>query len=195
MNNKLFIVVTAMMVLACCLLGSERRASSATSSERPTVNVPVALRQANWLGSKREGCCTFASLCTALNWCGHYKDAAYIRSHCGNGQSPASLAETMAGANIRFAWTVGDRNVEFLEQALAGRRAVMVAIYANPNDGDCHMTDLVHLDATSACIIDNNHPTENKWMTRDEFLETWYETGSWAVVPLEGAPAPPHVCQ
>lgn len=195
MKIKVFAIVTAFMVFACCLLGSEHQATTSMSSERPTVNVPVALRQANWLGSKREGCCTLASLCTALNWCGCYKDAAYVRSHFGNGQSPQSLAQLMASANIRFAWTVGDKDVDFLEQALAGRRAVMVAVFADPVSGDCHMLNLTQLDATSACLIDNNSPRDNKWMSREQFLKTWFETGSWAVVPLEGAPAPPLITQ
>jgi hypothetical protein len=191
MKQQLLIVAICVMLLICSALTGPPTATSIASGERPTVNVPVQLRQANWLGPHREGCCTFASLCTALNWCGQYRDAQNIRQHYGDGQSPDSLARNMAKANLRFAWTVGDNNVAFLEQALAGRRAVMVAIDADPTTSELHMVDLVHLDSRNACLIDNNRPSEYVWVSRDAFLRNWEFSGSWAVVPLVGAPAPP----
>jgi hypothetical protein len=162
------------------------------SSERPTVNVPSALRQSNWLDSRRHGSCALASLCTACNWEGREDISQTIRSHCGGGQSPQSLANLMVRNDIRFAWTIGDDDLEFLETALDGRRAVMVAIDLDPDTGECHMVDLVHYRRNEAwaCLIDNNHPTENRWVKREVFEKDWMRTGSWAVVPLY-TPAPP----
>lgn len=160
-------------------------------AERPVVNVPVAFRQLNWLGSQREGSCSWASLVTSLNWCGEYDKAKLVRSQEGNGESPTSLASNMTRLGVKYAWTVGQDDIAFLEQALASRRAVMVAIDEDDaNDDECHMVVLAHLDGSTACLIDNNDPSEDRWMSRQEFLQEWVDTGSWAVVPLY-SPVPP----
>jgi hypothetical protein len=39
-------------------------------SERPTVNLPLALRQSNWLGPQGDGSCTWATLVSLLRWQG-----------------------------------------------------------------------------------------------------------------------------
>jgi hypothetical protein len=184
------------ILLACILLAtgidpSWQLSTGGLCTERPICNVPVKLRQLNWLGNQREGSCSWASLITALNWCGEYEKAQNVKARQGNGESPESLAVGMSQLGVKYAWTVGKDDVAFLEQALAGRRAVMVAIdEGDGSDNECHMVVLAHLDATSACLIDNNRPSVDRWMSREEFLDEWLETGSWAVVPLY-SPVPP----
>lgn len=152
--------------------------------ERPVVNVPVNLRQINWLRGK-EGSCCWASFITAANWQQQYALANWARGHCGGGESPESLAAKLDDHGVKFAWTYGSGDTRFLAKAIAGRRAVMVAI-----DGGEHMVDLVSYDALWACLVDNNHPHDNIWMPRVEFDHEWIAAGSWAVVPIY-TPVPP----
>jgi hypothetical protein len=53
-----------------------------------------------------------------------------------------------------------------------------------------HMVNLVYMDDSRACILDNNRPGVFLWMTRKEFLQRWRDQGGgWAYVFL--APPPP----
>jgi hypothetical protein len=55
-----------------------------------------------------------------------------------------------------------------------------------------HMVNLIHLDESSACILDNNRPGVFLWMTRKEFETRWRDRGGgWAIVFLD-APPPPY---
>lgn len=184
---KEFFALLVAVCLLCMVPSDWSPANCATaSSERPVVNVPFSLRQANWLGPRGEGCCCFAALCTDLQWMNQPDKAREIRVQCGDGQSPKSLALEMAKHNVPFAWTVGDNDVAFLEQALASRRGCLVCI----NGGE-HMVLLVHLDDTSACLVDSNQQGVNRWWSRQRFINEWIDAGSWAVCPVEGSPLPP----
>ena len=40
----------------------------AAKIEYPTVNLPISLRQSNWLGNKNEGSCVHATMISLLRW-------------------------------------------------------------------------------------------------------------------------------
>ncbi len=42
----------------------------AAKIEYPTVNLPISLRQSNWLGNKNEGSCVHATMISLLRWQG-----------------------------------------------------------------------------------------------------------------------------
>lgn len=181
--------VALLITSACllCLLPSqwEGHLLTAANTERPVVNVPFSLRQANWLGPNGQGSCSFAALCSDLQWLGKPDKAHEIRLQCGDGQSPKSLAIEMAKHDIKFAWTVGEQDVAFLEKALATRRGCMVCI-----SGGEHMVLLAHLDDTSAYLIDSNQQGVNRRWSREQFEREWFASGSWAVCVI-GTPVPP----
>jgi hypothetical protein len=54
------------------------------------------------------------------------------------------------------------------------------------------METLVHLDATSAGLIDNNSPAKFRWIPREQFLAEWREgpNGGWAITPVYTPAAP-----
>jgi 23S rRNA G2069 N7-methylase RlmK/C1962 C5-methylase RlmI len=58
------------------------------------------------------------------------------------------------------------------------------------------MVNLVHLDQTWACVLDNNYIGERQlvWMSVAEFVSRWKGQGQgWAVVLLDPPPMPaPH---
>lgn len=59
-----------------------------------------------------------------------------------------------------------------------------------------HMVNLVHIDETHVCLLDNNFPGDNEylWMTVAEFQSRWSGSGNgWAIVFLAPPPPPaPH---
>ena len=150
--------------------------------ERPTVNLPLACRQANWSG--HEGSCVFATTVSLLKWQGRYNTANWVRRNCSNGAGRARAAAIFDRAGIRYAYTRGD--VKFLEWAIRTRRGAGVVIM-----GGDHMVALVHLDASWACIMD---PNTRKFhgISRGSFLAEWRASGGWAlaVVYTPAAPMP-----
>ena len=77
--------------------------------EYPTVNLPVSLRQSNWLGNKNEGSCVHATMISLLRWQGRLGTADYWRQHYGNGEWPEDLAAKFDHEGVRYAYvTNGD---------------------------------------------------------------------------------------
>ena len=163
----------------------DNRPIPAARVEYPTVNLPVALRQANWRGSQGEGSCVHASMISLFRWQGRYAMADYWRRTYGNGEWAAGLADKMEREGVRFAHTVGRNDVGFLEWACSTRRGCGVTVL-----GGRHMVNLVHLDQERAGILDNNDPQRIRWVPRRTFLAEWFNSNSWATTPVY-SPAPP----
>lgn len=178
-----------LMVLLCSI--PQPSGGTPTCGERPVVNLPLSLRQINWLGPRGTGSCAWASLVTDLNWRGEFDLAQRVRATHGDGVTVQSLCQGLSNDGVPYVWTAGKNNVEFLEQALAGRRGVLVGVnWKNPSEPANHMVELAHLDSQWACVIDCNYPKQDRWMTRDEFLVQFEGTGSIGFVPLYPAVPP-----
>jgi hypothetical protein len=187
MKHALIVTVALVILLMFTVVEPQGNVSGSFmgGTERPVANVPVALRQINWLGPHGSGSCAWASLATDLNWEGEYALAKRIRATHGDGVSVKSLCAGLTAEHIPFAWSSGKGDVAFLEAALAGRRGVLCGVnFEHPVDDANHMVVLSHLDAQSAALIDPNYPSRDRWMTREEFLSLWSSTGSIAFVPL-----------
>jgi hypothetical protein len=154
-------------------------------AERPTVNVPLADRQENWLGPRqREGSCTWASAVSLLRWQGRYAKADFVRKNYGDGEWPDHWAEMADKAGIRYAMTTNG-DVAFLEWACRTRRGCNITIM-----GGAHMVTLVHFDSKWAAILDNNSTSKFKWIPRESLVAEWHASHGWAVTPVY-APMPP----
>jgi len=191
--KRLFIIALLLVGLAGCD-GIEirfeeppvdNRRAPVVPIEYPTVNLPVALRQANWRGDEGEGSCVHASLCSLLRWQGRNATADHWRQTYGNGEWAAGLADKMDREGVRFAYTVSEGDVGFLEWACSTRRGCGVTVL-----GGRHMVTLVHLDEVRAGLLDNNSVTHIKWVPRKTFLAEWFNSNSWAITPVY-TPAPP----
>jgi len=191
--KQLFVIVLLLVGLAGCD-GIEirfeeppvdNRRAPAVPIEYPTVNLPVALRQANWRGDEGEGSCVHASMISLFRWQGRYATADYWRRNYGNGEWAAGLADKMEREGVRFAYTVSRNDVSFLEWACSTRRGAGVTVL-----GGRHMVCLVHLDDRWVGLLDNNSITRVSWVPRRTFLAEWRASNSWAVTPVY-APAPP----
>lgn len=121
----------------------------------------------------------------ALRWQQQYKLADWWGETHSGGETPYSLASDLNSAGVRYAYTVGENDVSFLERACAARRGCGVAVL-----GGSHMVLLVHLDEHLAATIDPNSPGTNHWAKRERFLSEWKNSGSWGVAMLY-SPVPP----
>jgi hypothetical protein len=152
--------------------------------ERPIVNIPLVMRQENWLGTQREGSCVWASAISLLKWQGRPKTAAYIRRNIGNGSWPENFAERADKIGLRYAMTTNG-DVKFLEWAIRTRRGAAITVL-----GGAHMVNILALDDKQACILDNNNPDKLKWVPRDKILAEWAASYGWALTPVYAPPAP-----
>lgn len=152
--------------------------------ERPVVNVPMALRQSNWLGRRGQGSCTWATAISLLRWQGRYRTADWIRKNYGDGEMPDSYTRQLDDAGIRYAQVING-DVNFLEWACKTRRGCGITVR-----GGRHMVSLVHLDKEWAGILDNNSVEKIIWVPRASLIAEWKASYGWAVVPVYTPSAP-----
>jgi len=179
-------LVATLTLLGSCV-GCETAPTTeraATVKEMPTVNVPLADRQANWIGSQHEGSCTWATMVSLLRWQSRYRMADWIRSHYGDGEWPEDYAAKLDKAGVRYAY-VTDGDVRFLEAACRTRRGCGITIM-----GGAHFVALVYLDEKWAAILDNNSVSKFKWVPRATLIAEWKASHGWAVTPIYTPAAP-----
>jgi len=153
---------------------------NAPNDERPTVNIPLVLRQENWGG----GSCVHASIVSLFRWQGRYNTANFWRSKYSGGASPGSFASKLDANGIRYAY-VTNGDVKFLEWACSTRRGCGITVM-----GGVHMVTLVHLDDEWAAILDNNNVSKFKWIPRETLIAEWQASAGWAVTPIYSPAAP-----
>jgi hypothetical protein len=180
------VLLISSLALVVVLLASDGTARVPAASEAPTVNVPVRDREPNWIGREGNGSCVHASFITLLRWQGKVDFADYWRGKYDSGETPSEFNRHLNAERVRYAVTTSG-DVSFLEWALRTRRGACVVSH-----GGAHMETLVHLDATSAGLIDNNSPAKFRWIPREQFLAEWREgpNGGWAVTPVYTPAAP-----
>lgn len=156
----------------------------AVNKERPLVNIPMALRQRNWIGSQREGSCVHATMISLMRWQGRIHLANKWKRTYANGEWPDGLASKFDREGVRYAYTdKGD--VNFLEWASRTRRGCGITVM-----GGAHMVALVHLDDKWACLLDNNFISKYKWVPREAMIAEWKASHGWAVTPVYTPAAP-----
>ena len=153
-------------------------------SERPTVNLPLVLRQSNWHGSRGEGSCVHAAMISLFRWQGQMNKANYWRRAYGNGEWPDNLAVKLDREGVRYAYTESG-DVKFLEWAIRTRRGCGITVM-----GGAHMVALVHLDDKWAAILDNNNVSKFIWVPRATLIAEWKASYGWAVTPVYTPAAP-----
>ena len=175
--KRIFLI--AVLLVAGC--EAPRPIVPAPPKERPTVNLPLVLRQQNWADG---GSCTWATMVSLLRWQGRYRSADWVRQHYSGGTWVDSLAEGLDVANVRYAY-VANGDVKFLEWACQTRRGCGIAIR-----GGKHMVALVYLDSKWAALLDNNSVEEYIWVPRETLLAEWRASHGWAITPVYDPAAP-----
>ena len=126
---KHFFALVGSLLLMVLLCATPPQAGDVlVASERPVVNLPQSLRQINWLGRQGQGSCAWASLIMDLNWSCEFAEAQRIRSFYGDGVTVSSLCSALDREQVPYVCTARKNNVELLEQAVSGRRAVLVGV-------------------------------------------------------------------
>ena len=181
--KRLLLVLALLVPFAGCEVNGDF-GTPAVPQERPTVNVPRADRQSNWLGSQGQGSCVHATMISLLRWQGRYRTAESWRRNQGDGEHPEDLAAKFDQANVRYAY-VTNGDVRFLEWACRTRRGCGITIM-----GGAHMVALVHLDDKWAAILDNNNVEKFIWVPRETLIAEWKASYGWAVTPIYAPAAP-----
>lgn len=188
------LLAAVMLLLACCtgcnpefqidLHGFNGFVSPPIKAERPTVNLPMLLRQKNWIGRAGQGSCTWASTISLLRWQGRYNTANWIRKNYGDGEWPEDWMQKAERIGLRYA-LVTNGDVSFLEWACRTRRGAAITVM-----GGKHMVDLVHLDDKWAALLDNNATAAYIWVPRETLIAEWKASYGWALTPIYTPAAP-----
>ena len=179
--------ILSMLILLASLAGcefNEDMGMPVSIKERPTVNVPAALRQSNWRGPQGQGSCVHATMISLFRWQYRLNTADYWRRTYGDGEYPEDLAAKFDQEGIRYAY-VTNGDVRFLEWACRTRRGCGITVM-----GGAHMVALVHLDNKWAAILDNNNVERFIWVPRETLIAEWKASYGWAVTPIYTPAAP-----
>jgi len=182
MKRILFALALLVSMAGCEVVNNP--GSRPVTKERPTVNVPAALRQSNWRGSRGQGSCVHATMISLFRWQYRLKTADYWRRTHGDGEYPEDLAAKLDREGIRYAY-VTNGDVRFLEWACRTRRGCGITVM-----GGAHMVALVHLDDKWAAILDNNNVERYTWVPRETLIAEWKASYGWAVTPIYTPAAP-----
>lgn len=191
---------------------------------RATADLPASQHQRNIGGRDGAGLCVYTSFWHAALWQAVSEVYGFRdwMSRYDGGSYPEKFEKTLAqycrekGIPVPeyVQHTGGDEEV--LRMALKTGRMVCVTYCGVDGPGRYgsevigHMVNLVHLDDSRACILDNNFPGTFLWMSRVDFLCRWRGIqadgrafmargrggrtfpigGGWAIVLLAPPPSP-----
>jgi hypothetical protein len=217
-------LIAAMIVVALSLTAQAFDTKLKPISQdgtRAICDLPIERHVQNIGGSDGAGLCVYTSVQLCADWHNASQLATFQKwaSRRPGGSYPekldADITAFCASQSLPVPAYVqhqgGDES--FLDLAMKTGRMVGVTyagvdgFYRGPV---AHMVNLCHLDADSACIVDNNRAGAYVWMSRKQFLARWrglYDNGTmmtvregnqtyrvgggWAFVLLN-APPPPY---
>lgn len=171
------------LALLICLLGCDEvinvRPLPAPDPVVPTCHLPVELRQRNWLGSRQEGSCVYASLINHVRWLNLPKLADSIRAKYGNGEYETRLKANLDSMGVKYA-SVSNADPRFLDWCDLERRGAILwwkpyhcctfCGWVTRNDGKQY-----------AVILDNNRPEDFELTEREQFVRLWAGYGGFAL--------------
>lgn len=151
----------------------------------PAVNLPVSLRQTNWMGSG-EGSCAVASLISHVNWQNAEEKGRTIRRTYGGGQTARSLKSICSKERLPIA-TEENGDVEFLKWASRTRRGAVVWYFPSHAVTFCGFG--TKNGDTVAVLLDNNRTKTPLAIPVNDFVKGWRSFGGFALTVL-GPPVP-----
>ena len=164
---------------AVCPSGTCPDAGTCPYKDVPPVDVPKALRQANYAG----GSCNHASLITVLRWQGLEDPARKWRQNYAGGADVTDLADIADGLGLRFAYTNGG-DAGFLEWCSRTRRGAAIHYYPG------HAVTFLGYVGAQAVLVNNNDTTHLIHVPKTEFIAAWKGYGGKAITVVY-SPAPP----
>jgi len=152
------------------------------------INIPLKFRQKNWAASDGSGgSCVHASMLMLLRWQGQFETAQWWRENFEGGENWGELIQKLEAANLR--WAGGCFvDSEFLEWACRNRLGAVIEFTTGPIR---HAVVLVDLTPQYAVILDNNHPRQHIFYSRESFNRIWRQNSFACAFTLVYAPPPP----
>ena len=184
------VVVPVVVTSSGCdqMTAAHVRAVPLPRAERPPMNLPVSMRQRNWLGNKAEGSCVHASIVSLLRWHHQERLAAWWRGMYGNGEHEYGIERKLTAAGIPYASThKGEK--WFLDECSRTRHGAI--IWWKPGHC-CTFCGWIRGEdgRIYAVVLDNNYPERLELTEQSQFLRLWNGFGGFALT-LNIPPASP----
>ena len=157
--------------------------------ERPGANLPLDLRETNWLGKKRQGSCVHASTVYTLRWLGEYELADFWRKTYGDGETGSGIMAKLSKSKIPlYATARGDPAV--LEYATQTRRAAIIWFFPSHCVTFCGFAKDEN-GVECAYICDNNRVQQFIKIEKQSFIKRWQTQYDGFACCFLGVPLPP----
>lgn len=184
------VAVVVLVAIAFALFGDANEATECDTNcpllhaihgeEVPQMNLPPELRRRNRDG----GSCVHVSTEMLMEWQGQHELADWWASQYKGGENSSRLHKRLEAAGVRYAYTIGGGDREFLEWAIRTRRGAGITYWPN------HAVCLVGLDESTAYVLDNNRVDRIIEIPREEFFRRWRGYGGWAWTIVYDPPPP-----
>lgn len=158
----------------------------------PTCNLPLPMRQENWLGPLRQGSCVFASLVNHVNWLNLPELATKIRNTYGDGEYETRLMQKLDSIGVTYSST-RKADPRFLDWCDAERRGCI--LWWKPSHCCTFCGWVRKPDGRQyAVILDNNRIEDFELTEREQFIRLWAGYGGFALCvmsdPVTSVPYP-----
>lgn len=157
--------------------------------DRPQIKIDPLDRQDIWTDPiTKSGSCVHACMVSLFRYQDRDDWALYWRANYTGGMYNALLVRYLENNEIPYRNTFMEKDVAFLEKAMSERIGTLATTTVTDIEGEVwpanHMLLLVHLDSCEAAVLDTRTSNAIVWMDREEFLETWFYSDSWATTVL-----------
>lgn len=160
--------------------------------EIPASNLPLPLRQKNWVDARGSGSCVIASTVYHFRWMGQPQIADYFRKTYAGGQTDTSIRKFWRAAKIPYACTGDIQNdkdadmaygdPEFLEWASRTRRGAIIWYFDSHCVTFCGFSKIDRQEFALLC--DNNRVEKFIRIPKRQFLTNWRGYGGFACTAL-----------
>lgn len=154
----------------------------APSPEVPKANLPVSLRQKNWVDQRGSGSCVIASSVYHFRWMNRPDVAEFFRRSYAGGQTAQSITEKWRAARIPFECTDETSDPEFLEWASRTRRGAIIWYFPNHCVTFCGYSTIQGQEYAVLC--DNNRVENYIRIPKKQFIRKWRGYGGFACTAL-----------
>lgn len=184
MRNRLY---SALLVLTlACLVGCEEivtvRMLPQPEPDIPTCNLPLELRQKNWLGRQGQGSCVYASLVNHVRWLNLPELADKVRRTYGDGEYETRLKQNLDHLGVKYA-SVSNADPRFLDWCDIERRGAI--LWWKPSHCCTFVGWVTKPDGRQyAAILDNNRIEGFELTEREQFIRLWAGYGGFALCVL-----------
>lgn len=184
------LLVPGVVVLSGCdqVMPVRVRAVPLPPAERPPMNLPVSLRQRNWLSANQEGSCVHASMTSLFRWHNQLRLAEWWRTNYSGGENEIDLQRKLRERGVPYT-SVNQGQAWFLDEASRTRHGCI--LWWKPGHC-CTFCGWVRGEdgVIYGAILDNNYPNRIELTERSKLIRLWNGYGGFALT-LQAPPTTP----